>query len=103
MCCFLSVLEGPVLVEICVIGLFTDIVSAHLFGLARHVLFQISFFFQKCFFRALRTGDSYCSDSRTGGREETELFLVQLCQWRETPHVGRLCCRLTAVPESLNT
>ena len=44
MCCFLSVLEGPVLVEICVIGLFTDIVSAHLFGLARHVLFQISFF-----------------------------------------------------------
>jgi len=94
MCCFLSVLEGPVLVEICVIGLFSDIVLAHLFGLARHVLFQISFFG--------RFGQAIAI-ARTGGREETELFLVQLCLWRETPHVGRLCCRLTAVPESLNT
>jgi len=100
MCCFLSVLEGPVLVEICVIGLFTDIVLAHLFGLARHVLFQISFFFSKMFFG--RFGQAIAI-ARTGGREETELFLVQLCLWRETPHVGRLCCRLTAVPESLNT
>lgn len=49
-------------VEICVIGLLSYIVLAHLFGLPSAVLFVISFF-KKIFFRALQTGDSFCSDS----------------------------------------